>query len=305
MTSVPSVLEWASGHGGKRQKLIASAELSGQNSASSGHGRPTSNLSRDLLEAWACQEMSAVTLQRIACSAMKDGLLHDDIKAMASCGTYGKYPNHCSRDLMRHFKVDTMNLPPSSEIVLPAVDPKGDSSKVFETSASVQYPHDVFSHWAHEDTGKFTMLYGDAAAIVDFWHGQDMDDPKLYHHPLLDIPGFETKVIPVKLHSDGVQMAKKQSVHVISVCSFLAKGSALDTHMYFGSAIKSCCCHQAEHGHDTVRVLFRHLAWSLAACLYGEHPVLDWNFEAFAPGSLRAQKAGTPLTPSGFRLAVL
>ena len=32
-----------------------------------------------------------------------------------------------------------------------------------------------------------------------------------------------------------------------------------------------------EHGVSTMNKLFRMFVWSLAACLYNRHPVLDWD----------------------------
>ena len=132
-----------------------------------------------------------------------------------------------------------------------------------------------------------------------------MRDPKLHEHPLLLNPDYAEKCFPGKVHSDSVVMTNKQSLHIISCSSFLGFGDALDTQLYFGSAAKSICCNEAEHGVSTMNVLWRMFAWSLSACVNGRHPILDWQHKAWLPGSREAKAANKPLTPQGWVFAIV
>ena len=56
-------------------------------------------------------------------------------------------------------------------------------------------------------------------------------------------------------------------------------------------------------GKDTMQVLWRVFARSLAACCHGGHPILDWQHKAWVdPG--RAQMANEPLSQQGFVFAI-
>ena len=80
----------------------------------------------------------------------------------------------------------------------------------------------------------------------------------------------------------------------------------METQIYFGSCVKEACCDQAVHGEDTLHTLFRMLAWSLSACLYNRHPVLDWNHQPWGVADVdRAAKANQKLNPEDFRFAIV
>ena len=58
----------------------------------------------------------------------------------------------------------------------------------------------------------------------------------------------------------------------------------MDTQVYFASMIKQVCCHQKEHGMDTLGYSWKLFCWGITACLYNRHPVLDWNNVEWGPG---------------------
>jgi hypothetical protein len=290
--------------GGKRQRMLA-ADLS-QSSAAEPTTVPYSHLATLLLESWAIGEVSACTLQRLAAAASRDGLQHPEIITMSAIGSGGRHASHCSRDLMRHFKLDTLTTPPTTLVQIPVVDLKSAHGDVMQATTEVQFPHDIFHHYAKNDPQKFAQVFGNAESIAEFWASQNMDDPKLWNHPLLKNDDFAAKCIPGKLHSDGVLYSNKHSLHTISVCSFLARGDVMETQLYFGSVAKDCCCNLADHGQSTIGHLFRMLAWSLAACLYGRHPILDWNNEPWDPSNRsRRALANHPLSADSFVFALI
>ena len=116
------------------------------------------------------------------------------------------------------------------------------------------------------------------------------------YHPALDKDGFRSKCAPIKLHSDGVVMTKTESLHVISWSSYFGQGAVLEAQLLFTAIVKSACLKEVD-GHDTMREIYRCLRWSLAACLAGLHPVLNWDEEPWPQGSERAKLANTPLHP--------
>ena len=196
---------------------------------------------------------------------------------MASIGTSGRYPNKCNGDLLKLYRCDELTEAPTEILPLPMKDISGDNDGIKFVNTEVSFPHDVFYHYSQNDSSSFASTFGSKAAIQDFWAQQSLDDPKLYRHPLLTIPGYQELCIVGKIHSDAVAITDKYSLHTISCYSFLATGDPLDIMLYFGSAVKQWCCTWQEHGVSTMHTLFRMFVWSLTACLYNRHPVLDWN----------------------------
>ena len=62
--------EWASHRGGKRQRQDALAAMS----SSSSLERNDCPLCTELLHSWACEELSAITLQRFAAAGVESGI---------------------------------------------------------------------------------------------------------------------------------------------------------------------------------------------------------------------------------------
>ena len=304
MASAPA-LEWAGSHGGKRRRQEA-LERQRANAAEGPRVR-YDPLATELLEMWACQELSAVAVQKLAAAAERSDPGHPEIKLLAGLGAHGRHANHCNRDLLLRFNFEDYDQAPHEDVELPMVNPKGNAAEVLMVPTSVQFPHDVFGHLATNDLPHFRELFGDAEDVEAWWRNQPLDDPKLYRHPLFEQPDWGQKCIPGKIHSDCMEVTNNHSLHAISYSSFFSVGMTLCTQLYFGSCVKDACCSLEEHGVDTMHVLFRMLAWSLAACLYNQHPVLDWNMNPWAdPTSDRAVKAGKePLSPDGFFFAIL
>ena len=131
------VLEWATGHGGKRQRAAAHAMLAARSSAPA---NTYSHLVTDLLEAWALKTMSAVQVQKLASSAFKDGLSHPEIYKLASIGTSGRYPSHCNHDILTKFHLDELDPPPVDIVQVPVLDAKAEVDTVIWVDAAVRWP---------------------------------------------------------------------------------------------------------------------------------------------------------------------
>ena len=57
---------------------------------------------------------------------------------------------------------------------------------------------------------KFTDMLGVGARA--FWDSMRDDDPRFANHPMLAIPNWKDKMVPLVLHSDGVALTQKKIV---------------------------------------------------------------------------------------------
>ena len=304
------VFSWAISRKGKRQRLIAAEALAASNASSSAE---PSNLPCPLvsllLEDWATKQMSAIRVQKYAECAVASGITHPEMIKCAAIGKNGRYPNKCSPDLAKAFDFDDLFLPPSDTVNIPALDVKADSDTVKWVDTVVQWPHRMFAYYSQQDTSLLPLIFGTSDAVREWWEGQDPSDPKLYGHPLLDQPDWQSKCYPIKIHSDAAVMSTKHSLHIISSSCFLAMGEVMDTQLYFASFVKDCCAKLGVHGVDTIQYLFKLFAWSLSAAMYNSHPLLDWNSRPWDdendPHGTYRKNAGQKLNDLDFFLGVL
>ena len=227
--------------------------------------------------------------------AVKDGLHHPEMFKLAGLGSHGSQPSHCSRDLVRSLSPAFQDLPQISFLKVPVRGHR--VAEPLEIELEVQYPHDVFAHYSKHPQ-HFQQIFGSDEELQAYWGQKDCQDPAYKYHPALAKEDFSTKCIPIRLHSDGVVMSKHESLHVISWSSLFGTGQILEVQMMFTSIVKSACL-KDEHGMDTLKDIYRCLRWSLAACLAGLHPVLNWDDEPWPENSERARLANTPLNPQG------
>ena len=82
----------------------------------------------------------------------------------------------------------------------------------------------------------------------------------------------------------------------------LARARSLEAQILFTAIVKSACLKDDE-GMDTLGQIYKCFRWSLAACLAGFHPPVDWDGEPWPPGSQRAKLANKALNPQGKFLA--
>ena len=104
-------------------------------------------------------------------------------------------------------------LPNLATVAIPVKDPKTGGEK--ELHLDIQYPHDVFAHYATKPA-EFHQLFGTPAEIQDFWQKKDLSDPGFKSHPAVKKQGFKELCVPLKLHSDGVVLSRHETLHVIS-----------------------------------------------------------------------------------------
>lgn len=163
-----------------------------------------SQLAQFLLERFAWGEMSPQLLQRISHLAVQDFLAAEknekvlgDLRALASIGTNGTYPNKCHADLMA--KAEKIScLPDPFRISMPFAPPVG------EFMQGILLPHEMFSAMYHQypNTFKKSVLNSEDA-LKSFWNSV-AQHPQMHAHPLKDIQHYKTTCIPIALHGDGV-----------------------------------------------------------------------------------------------------
>ena len=231
--------------------------------------------------------------------AVHDGLVHPEVMKLAGIGSRGSQPSHCSRDLVRSLRPSFDALPDISFINVPVQPPRQENPIIIELE--VQYPHDVISFYSQFPT-QFRQIFGTPLEIQRFWARKDLADPAFRHHPAVNKVDFETKCIPVRLHSDGAVMSKVDTLHVVSWSSYFGQGAVLEWQLLFGAVVKGAVC--THNDQDTLGEMYKALRWSLEACLAGCHPGRNYKGELWPPGSKRAQLAGQRLHPDGYYLGV-
>ena len=232
-----------------------------------------------------------------AYQALLDGLQHPEIEKLASAGTWGQFPSHCNRDLLRWLGPILADAPVVEIVKVPVVDTK--NNQKVNIDLQLQLPHDIFYYYSKKTPQEFRQLFGSPEQIRRYWQHKDLQDPAYVRHPALEKLGYETLAIPCKLHSDAAVLTRYDSLHIISWCSLFSRGgTTLDSQFYYTSLVKA-----AAHA-ETWPLLFRILAWSFNACLQGKHPARDWDGVEFPPASRRGRLANQALNRDGYFLAM-
>ena len=182
-----------------------------------------------LVQLWSWGFLSAVQLQRICAAAVKDGLSHPEILALASIGSWGQWPNNCHRDLVR--KLGKPNLPsPFSWRV--SMTGFRTFPKVRNILLPFMLPHLLFGWMYHKCRGAFNhLIAGEPGALASFWSNVD-NDPRMVGHPIHEKTNRE-QGYPIALHTDAVPTVKvgkpgTSSLDCISWNSLLVTGATLD-----------------------------------------------------------------------------
>eukprot|EP00969_Alexandrium_andersonii_P100997 4455910-Alexandrium_andersonii.AAC.1 len=116
----------------------------------------------------------------------------------------------------------------------------------------------------------------DKQALVKFWQTvAERGDPRLAHHPMVRLPDWASRAIPIAIHGDavpctGVGKSSSKSWDCWTWQSLLTKGkSELIKNYMFGLFEDSKKSPTAIDGSWTMRDIWRHVCWSLLACYKG------------------------------------
>ena len=148
-------------------------------------------------------------MQKGASAAVRSGIASADLQKLAAIGSHGLYVSRCNHDLMQKFSLHDSDAPPVNIVKVPVVDKE---DKVIWVDCAVLFPHRVFAHYSAGSQAVFeakhilfvfcsslflellVAIFGCADQIREWWAGQDLGDPKLYHHPLLGQPNYQSNI---------------------------------------------------------------------------------------------------------------
>ena len=219
-----------------------------------------SRLYTALLSLWAHGKLSGITCRWLAEQAVLDGLLHDELAALAKCGHHGEYPGNIHRDMLAHFVKDCV-VPPPMELVITAVHPK--TLKKEDETCAVFLPHELFAELAKVD--KFRELFP-VENLETFWsRAEETGDERLVSHPMKGAQ-WKKYTIPLFIHGDGVQYASTNSLMVYSWGGLLTCFQSLQSKFLLACYPKNCTAE------ETWPRIMQEVCWSFAALLKGTWP---------------------------------
>jgi hypothetical protein len=169
--------------------------------------------------------VSAPTVQTLAAAAVADGLADEAIVRLANCGTAGQHPQNIGRDVLRHFGAD-VQVPPLYNVRVPARNRAGET---IEVDTPVLLPHQLLSHVAHSSAELWTELKMQNT-LESFWDScLAAGDPALHGHPVLGIPGWKSKTLPLLVYGDGGAFSRNDSLEVVSMAVLGNRGPTWKT----------------------------------------------------------------------------
>ena len=274
--------------GGYKQKL---AQMQ------AGEPKPgESHLASKLLSMWAWGTMSAPTLQALANAAYQDGLTHPQIQRMCKIGGSGQHPGNMQRDLLV-LAGESTTLKAAQSVI----DVRIKTKKILNEVVKLNFilPHKLFSCMFEllPDAFQSSVLGGDAASVPRFWAAMK-NHPVVTSRPELRDRKDLNKVVPIGLHGDGVTYMQTRgpggkALEVLSWTSLLTKGPTKVSSFLMFLLVKNVV---KDVGVDqTWPKVWKVLCWSLQALLVGTWPLKDWDNNDFAPGTIDAERKGTPL----------
>ena len=234
----------------------------------------SSALAEILLEWVSWGVISFPMVQQAAAAAMQDGASGHGLPELASLGGPNTLPRNMRRDCLR--KLDLSFVEPDM-VKLPMMPAKGEK-KVIWVEHPIFLPHVMFDHLYQEHRDFFMEQIRKAGPHV-FWEQCPDNDPRLRGHPVLDMPGFETKACPLILHGDGAQYTTHHDSIKSLQWSFLGSdsvGNRTWDHVFLIVVLVSrICCKMEEHDVDTWDIIFRMVVSSFNSLLIGRWPSSD------------------------------
>ena len=235
----------------KRQRTGPRKRIQAAEARDSARPAP-SQLATKLLKDWAWGKISIQYAQELAHKAVADMQPFEcnlpDLQFLAGLGTAGRFPNNMHRDVMKYINSPLPKLFPAPKLQLwagiwkwlpnnVATNPteasvpfKGD----IEKTIALLLPHELFATLYEKYHSKFLelMVPDGPEALKTFWSRMKFH-PGFQSHPLLDIPSFEERAIPVNLHGDcvpitGIGKVWAKNLLALHWSSALCKGNSKD-----------------------------------------------------------------------------
>ena len=160
------------------------------------------------------------------------------------------------------------------------------------------WPHEYFSTLYNSYQHEFkSRILPDRSKIRAFWNAVS-NHPLLDNHPVLDVPHWRERCIPISVHGDGVPVTGvgkswSKSLDIISWASCLAAGTTMGTFNFIFAMFTNIFV--KDGGRDTLKQFMVILAWSFECLYLGRHPDHNWNGDPWPRGSHRWNVRGKPL----------
>jgi hypothetical protein len=264
-------------------------------------GPEQSSLITRLLLQYTCGTISAAEVCRLAHAAVVDGCEHPEVFKFAALCSWGEYPANAKRDIEK--LIDVRNFPVPKIIRVPCLDTKSNPHLVMHDDMGIMEPHmwiDAISKLPEAET----ML--GLETVETFWNNVSPHDPRLLAnggHPMLQVPNYKRKFVPLWLHGDGVEYSENDTIQVFTCGCVTANTNSMLAMFYIACFVKSVTAILAKHGADTWNEAWVFIVYSLHALWLGIHLAFDPMGVPWPAGSKERALAGTPIC-NGFRFVL-
>ena len=252
-----------------------------------------SPLALGLVLRWAEAGLAAVDVQDLAQLAGQSGCPCPEVQWLATIGSRGADPSHCSRALHGRYCKQLDTLPEPIPVAVPLRVSRNAASDPIEGELLVFYAQDWCSKLSAHFLDEFIAMFG-LNEVAGYWNEHSTDDPRMHKHPMLKQSGWEAQYCPLLLHGDAASFQDRDSLLTVSLKPMLGhRGTAEDSHLLL------CACPKSSTAAGTWDTLWRIVAWSLTCMFEGVHPACDAFGGRWPAGSSRALLAGTPICKIG------
>lgn len=253
-----------------------------------------------LVRKWAWGDLSTPAIQEIAAAAVADGASSKQIVILAGLGSSGRFPNHMYSELMTKLKPCVIRNSLAEFSLCLRRPPKA----IIQVSQPMLLPHVLFATLYHNHRERFVeaLCGGSVERIPAFWSA--MQGSNLYErNPVKTFAGHKERCIPLSIHGDGVPITGvgkswSKSVEVFSWSSLLSHGATIKTSFLIWGFFWHLVIKQ--DGLNAYQKFSKILCWSFEALLSGKWPLVNPFGRPWAPGSVDANRAGTPLADGFF-----
>ena len=207
-----------------------------------------SKFARFVIRGWAwgswspqgMQEVAALVVDDIKRARAQPDADFEELSILAGLGSGGSNPQNMNAELLR--KLAPTHLPPGRRFELPLTStaPQGWTPH----AQSMWCPHEVFADmFSHYPAAFRKRVCPDTSALRNFWREME-GHPMLHGHPVLQVPDWQSRAVPIGFHGDGVPVTGVgkswgKSLEILSWCSCVAFGRTVEANFYIFSVYKA------------------------------------------------------------------
>ena len=252
---------------------------------------PESALATLLVTLFAWGVFSPQRVQEIAHLAISDfdrakesgnDRILDDLRGLASIGTYGAHSGKCHSDLMN--KVGKISkLPEPLQVKIDLKPPMNTAVQ------GILLPHEVFNAIYRFYPKTWTSSILPSLERMRQFRGSVSGHPQMQNHPLLEREGYNQWTIPIAIHGDGVPIVGigkgwSRVMTLFSWYSLLGQGATSDLLIWVWGVYDKLLTGSLREEHGSLFQFFKILRWSFMALWEGKWPSanhegkekLDW-----------------------------